>query len=117
MQVYYTLPNEVVGYDVACQVGKAYNICPPASWSFLEGLDVIKRYRSLNPILYFLGTYGIINTAGVVCGPQRLFHYVVRAPGLVFSILTATVASVYELCVSRVIASTSEGRGYYYDCF
>ena len=25
LKVYYTLPNEVVGYDVACQVGKVYN--------------------------------------------------------------------------------------------
>ena len=27
-RVYHTLLNKVAGGDVACQVGKAYNICP-----------------------------------------------------------------------------------------
>ena len=40
------MPSEVAIYDVACQVGKAYNICPLVSWSFLEGLDTVKRSRS-----------------------------------------------------------------------
>ena len=33
------------------------------------------------------------------------FHYFVRAPRHVFSVLTATVASVYESWVSKVAAS------------
>ena len=37
------MPSEVMGYDMACQVGKAYNIFPPASWSFFEDLDAITR--------------------------------------------------------------------------
>ena len=45
-----------------------------------------------------------------------LCHYVAHALGLVFSVLNTIVASVDESCVSRAAASTSEGRGYYYDC-
>ena len=53
-----------------------------------------------------MGTRGVINVVDIAC-----------APGSVFSVLTATVASVYESCVSRVTASTFESQGYYYDCF
>ena len=53
-------------------------------------------------------SFGVLN---VVC------HYVARALGLVFLVLTATVASVDESHVLRAAASTSEGHGYYYDCF
>ena len=70
----------------------------------------------MNLNLYFLGIRGIVNAAGVVWGPQCLCHYVVRALGPVFSVLTAIVALVYESCVLRAVASTFEGRGYYYDC-
>ena len=45
-----------------------------------------------------------------------LRHYVKRALGMFFSVLTTTVASVGESQVSRVTSSTSEGQGYYYDC-
>ena len=45
-----------------------------------------------------------------------LFRYVTRALGTVVLVLTATVASVDESFVSRVVTSTSEGRGYYYNC-
>ena len=51
-------------------------------------------------------SFGVLN---ILC------HYVARALGLVFSVLTATVASVDESCVSRAAVSTSEGQGYYYD--
>ena len=43
LQVYYTLSNEVVGYDMACQVGKVYNIFSSTSWFSLKSLDIIKR--------------------------------------------------------------------------
>ena len=36
-------------------------------------------------------------------GVLNLCHYVAYAPGLLFSILTATVASVYESCVVKAI--------------
>ena len=41
--IYHTLLKEVVGGDMACQVGKAYNIFPSASWSL--NLDAITRSR------------------------------------------------------------------------
>ena len=92
LQVYYTIPNEVAGYDVACQVGKAYNIFPPVSWSFLEGLNAVKKSRPFFKFeLVFLGNHGVINDMGVFC-PQCLCHYVMRASEPVFSILNATVA-------------------------
>ena len=71
---------------------------------FSRGYD-----RSLNLNLYFLGNRGVINVAGVVWGPQCLSHYVAHVPGLIFSVLNATVASVYESCISKVANSTSEG--------
>ena len=37
------MPYEVASYDMAFQVGKAYNIFLTTSWFFLEGLDAIKR--------------------------------------------------------------------------
>ena len=39
------LPNSwlVANYDMACQVGKAYNIFLPVSWSLLKGVDAIMR--------------------------------------------------------------------------
>ena len=43
-------------------------------------------------------------------------QYVARASGPVFSVLTATVASIKESWVLMAAASTSEGRIYYYDC-
>ena len=43
-------------------------------------------------------------------------HYVASALRPVFLVLTATIASVDESCVSRVVALISDGRGYYYDC-
>ena len=94
---------------MACQVGKAYNICPPASWYFLKDLDAITRSRLFKFELLCLGDRGVINATDIVSGLQRLCHYVMRAPGLVFSVLNAIVVSVYELHVSRVIASTFEG--------
>ena len=94
LQVHYARPNEVVGYNVACQVGKAYNICPPASWSFLKGLDTIMRSRPFFKFeLVFLGNRGVINATCVVWGPQRPCHYVVCVPGPVFSVPNATIAS------------------------
>ena len=55
-QTHYAQPNEVAEYDVACQVDKAYNICPPASWSLLKSLDIIMRSQPLFEFrLAFLG--------------------------------------------------------------
>ena len=99
------MPNEATGYDVVCQVGKTYNIFPLASWSFLEGLDAIKRSRpSLNLNLYFLGNRGMINAMGIVWGPQCFSNYVARVARLVFLVLNATVALVHESLISRVAA-------------
>ena len=67
--------------------------------------------------LYFLGNHGVINVASVVWGPQRLCHCVALVPRLIFSFLNATIASIYESCISRATASTSKGQGYYYNCF
>ena len=53
-------------------------------------------------------SFGVLN---ILC------HYVEHAPRLVFSILTATITLVDELCTSRAVDLTSKGRGYYYDCF
>ena len=50
-------------------------------------------------------------------GVLKIFAIMSCAPRLVFLILNATVASVYESCVSRAAASTSKSWGYYYDCF
>ena len=116
LQAYYTLPNEVVGYDVACQVGKAYIIFPPASLSFLKGVEAIMRSRPFEFELIFLGNRDAINATGVIWGSQRLYHYVAYASGLVFSVSNVTITSVYELHISRASASTFEGLGYYYDC-
>ena len=41
--VYHTLLKKVTGGDVACQVGKAYNICPPSVLVFFKDLDAIMR--------------------------------------------------------------------------
>ena len=56
LQVHYALSNEVADYDVACQIGKAYNIRPLASWFLLKGMDAIMRSR---PFFEFrLGAFG-----------------------------------------------------------
>ena len=114
LQTHYTEPNEVADKDVACQVGKAYNICPPASWFFLKDLDAITRLWLFEFELVFLGDRGVINATSFIWGLQRLCHYVMHAPGPVFLVPNATIISVYELRVSRVTASISEGSGYYY---
>ena len=44
-------------------------------------------------------SFGVLNV---------LRHYVARALGSIFSVLTITVASVNESCVSRAAVSTSE---------
>ena len=72
LQVYYALPNKIVGYDVACQVGKGYNICPPASWSFHKGMDTIIR-SNLNLYLWAIVTwlmlqalFGVLNVFAIM---------------------------------------------------
>ena len=108
-----------MGYDVDFQVDKAYNICPQrlGFFFFFEDLDALTRSRhSLNLNLCFLGTHGVINAVGTIWSSQHLYHYVARVPEPVFFVLTTTVVLIYESCVSRAIASTSEGRGYYYGC-
>ena len=60
-----------------------------------QGLDAIMRLRPFEFELVSLGNYGVINTTSVVWGLQYLYHYVVHASGLVFSISNATVVSVY----------------------
>ena len=57
----------------------------------------------MNLNLYFLANRGVINVAGVIWGPQHLCHYVMHAPGPVFSILTVTIASVYESYILRAL--------------
>ena len=109
LQVHYVLPNEDAGYDVACQVGKTYNIFLPTSWSFLKSLDAIMRSRLFKFELVFLGNRGMINTTGIVWGPQRLYHYVAHVPGPVFLVPNAIVTSVYESHISRAATSTSGG--------
>ena len=44
-----------------------------------------------------------------------LCHYVAHALRLIFSVLTIIIPLVDESNVSTAAASTSEGRGYYYD--
>ena len=51
---------------MAYQVGKAYNIFPLASWSFLKGLDTIMRSQPFEFELVFLGNRGVINAMGIV---------------------------------------------------
>ena len=53
---------------------------------------------------------------GVVWNPLKIYHYIVHAPRPIFLVLTTTVTSVNESCVSRVAVLTFEGRGYYYGC-
>ena len=79
--------------DVACQVGKEYNICPQAS-------------RSCSNTWMLWVSFGVYNV---------FRHYVIRALRLVFLVLTVTITSLNESYVLRAAASTSEGRGYYYD--
>ena len=74
------------------------------------------RSRPFKFELVFLGNRGVINAMGVVWGLQCLCHYVAHALVPIFLVPNATVVSVYESCVSRVIASTSEDCGYYYAC-
>ena len=88
-------------YDVACQVSKTYKICPPASWSFLMGLDAIIRLRLFEFEHVFFGNRGVINVTGIVWGLQHLCHYVTHGLGLVFWVPSATVVPVYESHVSR----------------
>ena len=77
---------------MAYQVGKAYNICPPASWSLLKGLDAIMRLRSFFEFrLVPLGNCGMINAIGIIWGRQHPYHYVTGVPGLVSSVLDVTV--------------------------
>ena len=66
------------------------------------------RSRPFEFELVFLGNRGVINATGVVWGLQRLCHYVVHAPGPVFSVTNATVASVYESRILRMVASISK---------
>ena len=82
--------------------------------SFLVFSQRPRRYKEvgivlLNLNLYFLGNRGVINVAGVVWGPQHLCHYAAHTLGPVFSVLNATIASVYESCISKAAASTSKG--------
>ena len=89
---------------------------PPNVLVFSQGLDAIISSRPFFEFeLVFLGNRGVINAICVVWGPQCCYHYVMRVLGLVFSVLDAIVALVYKSRVLRVVASTSEGWGYYYD--
>ena len=49
LQVYYALPNEVAGYDVAYQVGKAYNNSKDGKNNFFYYFVLISAF----PIVVF----------------------------------------------------------------
>ena len=77
---------------------------------FFRGLDALMRSRPFFKFgLVFLGNHGMINAMGVIWGPQHPCHYVACALKPVFSVLDATITSVYKSRVSRATASTFKG--------